>query len=55
MSKELRGSCGECSHVWTLAYLPMDLTKVADICKRAICPACACKKVFVANGAAVDG
>jgi len=43
----LRGRCGECSHVWVVAHLPMDLRKVAALAGRAACPKCACTKVFV--------
>jgi len=29
-----------CKHEWIAFYAPMDIAKVADICKRAICPSC---------------
>ncbi len=43
----LRGRCGECSHVWVVAHLPMGLREVAALAGRASCPKCACTKVFV--------
>ena len=43
----LRGRCGECSHVWVVAHLPMGLREVATLAGRASCPKCACTKVFV--------
>lgn len=44
---ELRGRCGECSHVWVVAHLPMGLREMAALAGRASCPKCACTKVFV--------
>lgn len=46
-TNKLRGRCGECSHVWVLAYLPMSLEKVAKIGKRSICPKCAGTDIFM--------
>lgn len=48
----LNGKCGECGHVWVVAYLPMSITKVSYVAKRAACPRCGCGKVFVAQGGA---
>ena len=52
---ELRGRCGECSHVWVVAQLPMGLREVAALAGRASCPKCACTKVFVDGYAATLG
>lgn len=35
------GRCGGCGHVWTIAYIPMELTKFSTITKAAKCPMCA--------------
>lgn len=51
LKKSLRGSCGECDHVWTIAWLPMPLEKAAELMKGARCPKCACATVFVASEA----
>lgn len=52
--KEFRAQCGECDHIWVVAYLPMDLSKVANIMKTARCPNCAGAKLFVAPEAPND-
>lgn len=52
MAGVLRGSCGDCGHVWVVAYLPMELTKVVRIAGRAACPMCAGSQVFVATASA---
>jgi len=36
-----------CGHVWTVAQLPMQLTKVAALAKRAACPKCGDTKPLV--------
>lgn len=46
---ELRAKCGGCSHVWIVAYLPMELTKVATLMKNAACPVCAGKNLYLAQ------
>jgi hypothetical protein len=40
------GYCANCKHEWVLFYVPMDLAKVGEIGKRAICPACGETKVM---------
>jgi hypothetical protein len=50
MSAVLRGRCSACDHTWVVAHLPMPVTEVARLARRAACPKCACTKVFVANG-----
>lgn len=42
--------CGECSTVWVVAVLPMNLSEVAKLALKACCPACGSKKVFVSTG-----
>jgi hypothetical protein len=37
--------CTSCKHEWVCFYEPMDIAKVAEIGKRAICPACGETKV----------
>lgn len=37
---ELRVRCGDCDHRWVAVYLPMEMSKAAQIMKRACCPAC---------------
>ena len=32
--------CAACEHVWTVAYLPMELATAAMALKRATCPKC---------------
>lgn len=32
--------CKSCEHQWVAFYVPMELIKVAEICKRQICPNC---------------
>lgn len=49
MSGVLRGRCGDCGHIWVIAYLPMPIAKVARLGQRAACPMCACSKVFIAT------
>ncbi|MEN5278888.1 hypothetical protein ABE527_18325 [Brucella sp. TWI432] len=46
--KELRAQCGGCTHIWVVAYLPMELTKAATLMKNAACPNCASKSIFLA-------
>lgn len=53
MSNTLNGRCGECEHVFIVAHLPMPLSTVADLMRRAACPKCGSKKIFVAS--AVNG
>lgn len=48
-STRLYGKCKDCGHVWVIAYLPMEVTKVATLGKRAACAKCACTKVYVAD------
>jgi hypothetical protein len=37
--------CASCKHEWVAFYTPMDVTTVAKIGKRAICPSCGSTKV----------
>ena len=46
--KTLDGRCGDCSTVWVVAVLPMNLSGVAKLAAKACCQACGSKKVFVA-------
>lgn len=32
--------CGKCNHVWTAAWLPMEMRKVAKVIGKLHCPAC---------------
>jgi len=47
--KPFWAKCGECFHIWTCAYLPMNMSAMAEIFKRVRCPNCATNKVFVAK------
>jgi hypothetical protein len=42
MSQRLRARCSVqgCGYTWVVAYLPMDLTLVAELAKRAACARC---------------
>lgn len=48
--------CGSCQHVWTAAWLPMEMALVARTVGRAHCPACGTgpKGLFVAPGEAAS-
>lgn len=35
-AERLDGKCGGCGHVFLVAYLPMELTKVARLAKRGV-------------------
>ena len=37
----------KCAHVWTVAHLPMQLPKAAEIAARAACPKCGDTKPLV--------
>lgn len=55
MSKPLNGQCYSCGHVFHVANLPISLEKVAELMKRAACPACGeIKRIFVASSTPVD-
>lgn len=47
--KMLRGRCGSCDHVWIIAYLPMEVSKVAALAKVAGCPNCFGERVSIAT------
>lgn len=47
--KPFWAKCGECSHCWAAAYLPMEATACAKLLIRAACPMCASRKVFIAK------
>jgi hypothetical protein len=47
MNVSMLGRCGDCFHVWTVAYLPMPPDKLAKLLCRAACPACAGTDVSV--------
>ncbi|NGO50461.1 hypothetical protein [Allomesorhizobium camelthorni] len=51
--KALWAKCKECSHVWAVAYLPMELEKVAKLALAARCPKCASASIAVASKADV--
>ncbi|MFN7177491.1 MAG: hypothetical protein ACK4MX_11460 [Thermaurantiacus sp.] len=36
----LWGKCTDCGHVWPVAHLPMEMTRAAELAKRAACPKC---------------
>jgi len=38
--------CVSCNHEWVAFWTPMDVSKVAEIGKRSICPACGETKVM---------
>jgi Zn finger protein HypA/HybF involved in hydrogenase expression len=38
--------CADCKHEWVVFWTPMDISKVAEIGKRSICPACGETKVM---------
>lgn len=38
--------CGDCSHEWAAAFLPMNLTVFAKVAKNALCPMCGSKKTL---------
>jgi hypothetical protein len=40
------GHCSWCSHEWVIFYAPMDMLKIAEITKKAICPACGDTKIM---------
>ena len=48
--------CGSCKHVWTAAWLPMEMSACARLLLGARCPACGHgpKGIFVAHGEAVS-
>lgn len=49
--KTIDACCAECSTVWVLAVLPMDVDKVGRLGKNAACPRCASTRVgIVAKG-----
>jgi formate dehydrogenase maturation protein FdhE len=39
--RPMQVQCVQCGHVWTAAYLPMEMGKVATLLKRVMCPMCA--------------
>ena len=43
--------CGDdaCRHVWIVAYLPMQIERVAMLMKRAACPKCAHERPVLAH------
>jgi hypothetical protein len=38
-----------CEHVWVVAYLPMHISKVSKLLRRAACPKCGDLKPNMAN------
>ena len=44
----LKARCGDCDHVWIVAYLPQSLEKVTKEAMGARCPRGCSGKVFVA-------
>jgi hypothetical protein len=47
LTRTLEGRCGDCKHVWPVAYLPMPIDKACQIMASARCPKCACARIFV--------
>ena len=49
--KPFNVSCGDCSHTWAAAYLPMEATKFARVTSKLHCPNCGAgsKRIFVAK------
>ncbi len=45
----LKGECAACKHVFVVAYLPMELRRVAALAKVAACPKCAGRQIRVAS------
>lgn len=41
--------CRICAHCWIVAYLPMDIGKMAKAAKRATCPTCGDTKPVIAK------
>jgi len=44
----LQGRCGDCDHVWVVAYLPMAVSRAAELARLARCPRGCEGKVFCA-------
>lgn len=38
--KPFWAKCTKCSHIWTAAYLPMNLTAMGKLLRGLCCPAC---------------
>lgn len=53
--KTLDGRCGDCSTVWVVAVLPMNLSAVGKLAAKACCPACGSKTVFVSTAKTEGG
>lgn len=47
--KPFWAKCGDCSHCWAAAYLPMEMKACAKLLMRAACPMCGGRKVFIAK------
>lgn len=47
MNRELKAVCGDCRHSWVIAYLPMEVSKLARIARGGACPKCASPRVFL--------
>jgi len=48
MSDQVIVWCGKCRHEWTVAYLPMDASKLSKVVRMACCPKCAeSKDIFI--------
>lgn len=45
--KTMDGRCGDCGRVFVVAVLPMDLSAVAKLARKACCPKCGSKKLYV--------
>ena len=47
--------CGACGHVWTAAYTPMEMGRMAALLKGVRCPACGepSKNIFLVRKARV--
>lgn len=51
--KPFNARCGACGHVWTAAYLPMGLERMAKLLKGLCCVACGepSRNIFLDNEA----
>ena len=49
--KPFWAKCNECGHVWAIAYLPMEMSKVAKVMRYPVCPKCAAtgNKIVIAK------
>lgn len=53
--ENLKLQCGECSHVWIAAPLPIEVNELVRITRHSCCPACGDKDPFIYFGGKKDG